>query len=225
MSGGDYGTIVQIGDVLVSEEVITEFFACDYERCRGCCCAIGDAGAPLREEETEALERHYPVYSPLMTPQGRAAAEGAGFFEIDREGDLVTPTVKTPHTVPGLTEVPGAPDGTLGTQGLEDCAYCLYEDGNVLCSIERCFISGKIPFRKPASCRLYPIRVTRMPGGGEALNYHRWRICSDAVRRGEREGIRVYQFLREPLTDLYGQDFYEALSAAAEHILHEKKQK
>ena len=36
--------------------------------------------------------------------------------------------------------------------------------------------------------------------------------------RGE-EKIRVYQFLKEPLTRAYGRDFYEALDAAAKHIL------
>lgn len=213
-----FGTIIQIGDVLVSEEIVTEFFACDYDQCRGCCCVIGDGGAPMREEETEALERHYPVYAPLMTPEGREAAERSGFFEIDRDGDIVTPTVRTPHRVEGLTSIPGS-DGTVGTAGLEDCAYCLYEDGNVLCAVERCYFEGKIPFRKPVSCWLYPIRVTKMPGGGEALNYHRWSICADAVERGKKEGIRVYQFLREPLEQLYGKEFYDMLDAAARHIL------
>lgn len=214
----DHGTIIQIGDILVSEEVVTEFFCCDYEKCRGCCCVVGDGGAPLQESETEELERHYSVYSPLMTPQGREAALNSGFFEIDREGDIVTPVVRTPHKVEGLTSIPGSPDGTVGTPGLEDCAYCLYENGNVLCAVERCFFQGKYVFRKPASCWLYPIRVTRMPGGGQALNYHRWNICTDAVERGRRENIRVYQFLREPLTAIYGSNFYDALEAAAKYI-------
>ena len=218
MSAKDFGTIIQIGDVLVSEEVVTEFFCCDYEKCRGCCCVIGDGGAPMREEEAEELERHYPVYAPLMTPEGREAAEAAGFFEIDREGDVVTPTVKVPHRVEGLTSIPGC-DGKVGTAGLEDCAYCLYESGNVMCAVERCFFQGKIPFRKPVSCWLYPIRITKMPGGGEALNYHRWSICADAVAKGKKEGIRVYQFLREPLEFLYGKEFWEMLDAAARHIL------
>ena len=154
----------------------------------------------------------------MMTPEGREAAEKAGFFEIDREGDLVTPTVKIPHRVEGLTSIPGS-DGTVGTTGLEDCAYCLYENGNVMCAVERCFFQGKIPFRKPVSCWLYPIRITKLPGGGEALNYHRWSICADAVAKGKEEGIRVYQFLREPLEFLYGKEFWEMLDAAARHIL------
>ena len=218
MSAKDFGTIIQIGDVLVSEEVVTEFFCCDYEKCRGCCCVIGDGGAPMREEEAEELERHYPVYAPLMTPEGREAAEAAGFFEIDREGDVVTPTVKVPHRVEGLTSIPGC-DGTVGTAGLEDCAYCLYENGNVMCAVEGGFVGGKSPLRKRVSCWLYPIRITKMPGGGEALNYHRWSICADAVAKGKAEGIRVYQFLREPLEFLYGREFWEMLDAAARHIL------
>ena len=66
---------------------------------------------------------------------------------------------------------------------------------------------------------MYPIRVTPMPGGGEALNYHRWNICADAVAKGKQEGIRVYQFLREPLEFRYGKEFWEMLDAAARHIL------
>ncbi len=33
-----------------------------------------------------------------------------------------------------------------------------------------------------------------------------------------REGIRVYQFLKNPLTKVFGEDFYEALCAAATHL-------
>ena len=179
---------------------------------------VGDGGAPLQESEAEELERLYPTYSPLMTAEGRESAQKSGFFEIDRDGEIVTPVVRTPHKVEGLTTIPGSPDGTVGTPGLEDCAYCLYENGNVLCSVERCFFQGKYKFRKPASCWLYPIRVTRMPGGGQALNYHRWNICTDAVERGRRENIRVYQALREPLIAIYGEEFYEALEAAAKYI-------
>ncbi len=193
-----YGTIVQIGDVLVSEEVVTEYFACDYPVCKGVCCIIGDSGAPLEEEEPVELEEHYSEYSGLMRPAGRSQVSKDGFFVIDRDGDIVTPTV----------------DGT------GECAYTTFdESGNCLCSIEKCFFAGKCSFRKPRSCRLYPIRVTKLSNGGQALNLHRWHLCKDAYEKGKREGIRVYEFLREPLTEIYGKDFYEALCAAAVQIL------
>jgi Protein of unknown function (DUF3109). len=193
-----FGTIIQIGDILVSEDVITEYFACDYPVCKGCCCIIGDSGAPLEEEELESLEEHYPTYSELMRPQGRAQVEKDGFFIIDPDGDIVTPVV----------------DGT------EECAYTTFDGkGNCFCSIERCFFGGTCSFRKPQSCWLYPIRVQKLTGGGQALNLHRWDICKDAFEKGKREGIHVYEFLREPLISVYGDEFYSALCAAAEMVL------
>ena len=54
---GQFGTIIQIGDILVSEDVVMEYFSCDYATCRGVCCIEGDAGAPLLERELPGLER------------------------------------------------------------------------------------------------------------------------------------------------------------------------
>ncbi len=192
-----FGTIVQIGDILVSEDVILEYFACDYPVCKGACCIIGDSGAPLKEEELDSIEANYGSFSPLMRPEGRQAVEEKGFFEIDRDGDLVTPLVP----------------------GSEECAYYLFENGNCFCSIERQFFAGKSSFRKPISCQLYPVRVVDLGGGRLGLNLHRWDICRCAFERGRREGIRAYQFLREPLTEAFGADFYEALCAAAEQVI------
>ena len=187
----DLGTIIQIGDVLVSEDVVCEFFACNYPVCKGACCIVGDSGAPLEEEEIPALERDYPSFCSLMSDAGRTAAESSGFFAVDREGDVVTPLVP----------------------GTEECAYCRFEGDNCLCAIEKAGLT------KPISCALYPIRVKKFKGGGMALNLHRWDICKCAFERGKREGIRVYQFLREPLIRRFGPEFYEALSAAAEHVI------
>ena len=66
-----HGTIIQIGDILVSEDVVAEYFACDYPVCKGVCCIEGDAGAPLDESELPALERDYPKYSVEMTEAER----------------------------------------------------------------------------------------------------------------------------------------------------------
>ena len=63
MGKGRFGTIIQIGDILVSEDVVMEYFACDYAVCRGACCIAGDSGAPLDEAELEGLERAYPAYN------------------------------------------------------------------------------------------------------------------------------------------------------------------
>lgn len=187
-----FGTIIQIGDILVSEDVVTEYFACDYEACKGVCCIEGDSGAPMEEEEIETVERDYPRFSPLMSPEGREAAESSGFFEVDRDGDIVTPLVK----------------------GSCECAFCHFgPSGEALCAIE---MAG---CRKPVSCSLYPIRVTKLTGGSLALNVHHWEICRPAFEKGRRENVRVYQFLRKPLMDSYGEEFWSALDEAARHLL------
>lgn len=192
MNSSSFGTIIQIGDILVSEDVVLEFFSCDYEVCRGQCCIDGDSGAPLDESELEGLERDYPVYSPLMLESGRDAVALNGFFELDRDGDIVTPL----------------------SVGSGVCAFAHFDEkGSCLCSIERCGC------RKPISCSLYPIRVTKFKGGGMALNLHRWDICKCAYEKGRREGVRVYQFLRGPITAAFGEDFYAALEAAAAHLI------
>lgn len=195
----EFGTIVQIGDILVSEDVILEYFACDYPVCRGKCCIVGDSGAPLLEEELDPIEANYDVFSPLMREEGRQAVREKGFFEIDRDGDLVTPLVP----------------------GSEECTFCHFEDGNCLCSIERQFFAGKSTFRKPISCQLYPVRAVRMRNGTIGLNLHRWDICACAFEKGRREGIRAYEFLKDPLTEAYGADFYEALCVAAKQVIAE----
>lgn len=192
-----FGTIVQIGDILVSEDVILEYFACDYPVCKGQCCIVGDSGAPLKEEELDPIEANYDVFSPLMRPEGRQAVEEKGFFEIDRDGDLVTPLVP----------------------GSEECAFCLFENGNCLCSMERQFFAGKCSFRKPISCQLYPIRVIELADGCVGLNLHRWDICKCAFEKGRRDGIRAYEFLKEPLIRAFGEYFYEALCAAAKQVI------
>ena len=198
MGKGQFGTIIQIGDILVSEDVVMDYFACDYAACKGACCIAGDSGAPLEERETETLERDYPAFCDLMTPQGSAAVDEKGFFEIDRDNDIVTPLM------------PPAEDGSKDLP----CAFCHFgEAGECLCAIE---MAGRT---KPVSCSLYPVRVKKLTGGGLALNVHHWDICKPAFEKGRREGIRVWQFLEKPLTDTYGAEFYEALSAAAKHLL------
>ena len=196
-----HGTIIEIDDCLVSEEILTEYFACDYEKCKGCCCVIGDSGAPMEECEAGAIEKNYPVFSPIMTDAGRAAVASKGFFEIDMDGDMVTPLVP----------------------GSEECAYTIFdEEGNCFCSMERCWFRGEGDFRKPISCWLYPIRITQLSNGTRALNLHRWHICQDAFEKGKKERIRVYQFLREPIERYFGEDFYNALEEAAKMLNAEK---
>ncbi len=188
--------IVEIGDCLVSSEIITEYFACDYEKCHGACCIIGDSGAPMEEGEDKLFEEEYANYEKLLTPEGKEAIAEQGYAITDRDGDLVTPLVNS-----------------------EECAYtCFDECGNCFCAVEKAFYAGCSKFQKPISCRLYPIRVSHFSNGMTALNLHRWHICSDAFAKGKKEKIPVYKFLREPIIHKFGQEFYSALEEAAKNF-------
>lgn len=185
--------MIIIDDIIVSPEILTEHFACDYEKCGGVCCVIGDSGAPMFEEEAQLIEENYEKISPLMPLVGREKVSQVGFFEIDGDGDCVTPLVS---------------DG-------QECVYCNFEEnGACYCAIERSYCRGGSKFVKPISCRLYPIRVSNLSSGMTALNLHRWEICKDAFAKGKKEGIPVFRFLEKPLKDAFGDEFYEALESA-----------
>ncbi|MBQ6437125.1 MAG: DUF3109 family protein [Bacteroidales bacterium] len=221
--------IIQIDDILVSSEIITEFFACDYDTCRGACCVYGDSGAPVAEDETEALERAFPAYAPLLTDAARARIAEVGFFEIDRDGDCVTPLLgnseecvytrfETIDASSGLSAPAGQKQPSASPSSADKPSAGVPAGKSCFCAIERAHMAGRCAFIKPISCRLYPIRASRLSNGLTALNLHRWDICRCAFEKGRRDGVRVYEFLRDPLTAAYGADFYEALCAAANEL-------
>jgi hypothetical protein len=183
--------VIQIEETLVSFDVIERRFCCDPRACRGACCVAGDSGAPLGEGEEEEIRENYPAITQHMTPAGIAAVGRQGFAIVDVDGDRVTPLV----------------DG-------KECAYAIDEDGCCHCAIEKAWAAGESRFRKPLSCHLYPVRVTRYRHY-EAVNYDRWLICAPARERGERENIPVYLFLKEALVRKYGEEWYDQLCHAA----------
>ena len=177
-----------VGNVLVSEELIDKCFCCDVEQCKGICCVEGDSGAPVAPEEVSELEEHYPEFRKYMTEEGVAVVENGGTFVFNGGDSFDTPLVESNYA----------------------CAFAYFEDGIAKCAIEKCFLRSEIPFRKPISCYLYPIRVSRV-GDYEALNYDHWSICKTAVENGNRLQLPVYQFLREPLIAKYGAEWYAEL--------------
>ena len=188
--------IVEIGNYLVSSEVITEFFACDYPVCHGCCCIIGDSGAPMEKEEEQLFRENFEGYKELLTPEGLKALQEQGFAVTDRDGDLVTPLVNN-----------------------EECVYTSFDEHhNCFCATEMAWCKGECSFRKPISCALYPIRVSTLSNGVQALNLHRWSICKCAFEKGKKEKVPVYKFLREPIIRKFGEEFYTALESAASSL-------
>ena len=202
----DYGLkdaetyMLQIGDALVSLDVVERHFVCNLDACRGACCIEGDAGAPITEEEYRQLQELLPQLLDDLTPAAREVIARQGVAYVDEEGDLVTSIV-----------------------GGKDCVFTCYgENGRCMCAIEKAFREGRTAFYKPLSCHLYPIRITRYPAF-TAVNYHRWKICKAAEVLGRKEGVRVYRFLREPLIRCFGEAWYDELAHTAEVYLQQKE--
>ena len=229
--------ILDIDNILVSSDVLTEHFACDLEKCHGRCCIEGDAGAPVTIDEIEHIEYNLDQVWPLLSAQAQSVIDKQGVAYTDQEGDLVTSIVGGKDCVftcyddiklslpsensessgnPGISGKSGI-SGTLETSGNSASSDRIVKNC-CLCAYEKLYRQNKIQWCKPISCALYPIRVKTLRGGITALNYHRWDVCRDAVERGKREGIKVYQFLREPLIRRFGAEWYEQLCVAADEI-------
>lgn len=191
----------QIGKTLVSEDLIQEEFTCNLSACKGECCVSGDAGAPLTAEEAKKLEEVYDQVKPFMRNEGIQAIEEQGKFvhsEFD-QNELETTLVKG-----------------------KECAYVRFsENGTALCSIESAYRAGKIDWKKPISCELYPVRVQQY-SSFEAVNYDRWDICSDACALGKELQQPVYKFTKDALIKKFGKDWYDELSLIAENYPAEK---
>jgi hypothetical protein len=188
--------MIAIDDILISDQVVEEHFVCDLNKCKGGCCVDGDAGAPLENEELKELQNAYDLVLPYLTEEGKKAVEQQGKYTYDQEFGWVTPTI---------------------SNGM--CAYGMVDKkGIVKCGIEQAYNDGKITWKKPISCHLFPIRIKKTKKG-DLVNYEpREDLCSAACTLGKKLKVPVYEFLREPIIRKYGQEFFDALSATALHF-------
>lgn len=180
--------MILVENAVISDDIKEQFFVCDLSKCKGACCVEGDLGAPLAEDELGQLDSVIDEVKPYMSEPGRKALEKHGPYLFDEEGDYSTTTVNG-----------------------KECAFAVYDERGILkCAIEQAWLAGKINWRKPISCHLYPIRVTKYDEF-EALNYHRWQICAPACDHGQQLGVPVYKFLKEALIRKYGEEWYAQL--------------
>ncbi|MEZ7709979.1 DUF3109 family protein [Prevotella pallens] len=190
--------ILQVGNVLISPDIITEKFCCDLDACKGICCVEGDAGAPVSMEEIAAIEDVVDTVWGDLSASAQSVIDKQGIAYTDRDGDLVTSIVHG-----------------------KDCVFTFYDKECCLCALERSYRAKKTNFVKPISCALYPIRLKVFNNNLIGLNYHRWDICKDAVRKGKELNLPIYKFLKDPLIRRFGKEWYTELEAVAKHLLSE----
>jgi hypothetical protein len=187
--------LIEIDDKVVSTQIFERKFVCDLNACKGACCVEGDAGAPLSFEEVDIIEDHLDIIKPYMRPEGIAEVDKNGIFYLDQDNEPVTALVNG-----------------------QECAFVFFdEQGITKCAIEKAHLEGKLDFKKPISCHLYPIRVKQFKDY-KALSYDEWKICKPACACGEKLDVPVFRFLKEPITRAFGSDFFKELEVVEKEL-------
>jgi hypothetical protein len=190
--------MIAIENVLVSDEIVSEQFVCDLAKCKGACCVDGDAGAPLEKEELDKINAVFEKVLPYLEPASVKELERQGRYVYDREFGWVTPTI----------------DSKVCVYGFKDSA------GVVKCGIEQAYLDGKIKWKKPISCHLFPVIAKKSRHSDTVMvNYEpREENCRPGCLLGEKLKVPVYVFLKEALVRRFGQNFYDALEATASRL-------
>lgn len=191
--------MIIVQNTILSIDLFKEFFLCDLSLCKGFCCVEGDAGAPLEEEEIAILEDNIEAIKPYMCQKGINSIETLGVFDYDQDAHLVTPLIND-----------------------SECAFVYFDNGIAKCAIQKAYEDKKIKFKKPISCHLYPIRITRQLHY-DTLNYHEWTICKTARENGKKQKLTIFEFLEEPLVRKYGKAWYNKAKKEADLYTQNKK--
>ncbi len=178
--------ILQVKDVLIRNEIAEIKFACDLKKCKGACCTIeSEFGAPLLKEEVEKIKSVLNDVKNYLPKKHQEEIDEFGFYELKHD-ELLTKSVDN-----------------------KACVFVYYDNGIAKCGIERAFLDGKIKFRKPISCHLFPIRVSKF--GGDVLRFEKFSECSYALENGAKNNIKLIDFCKDALERLYGKKWYSLL--------------
>ena len=190
--------MIAIDNVLISNEIVEEQFVCDLNKCKGGCCVDGDAGAPLNDDELSKINEVYEAVLPYLDEENKMELQRQGKYVFDREFGWVTPTIQSKICVYGITDA----------------------NGIVKCGIEQAYNDGKVNWKKPISCHLFPIRIKQSKNKQtDYVNYEpREDLCSGGCSLGKKLKVPVYVFLKDAITRKYGTEFYETLEATAQHL-------
>lgn len=190
--------MIAIDNILIADAVVKEQFVCDLSKCKGACCVDGDAGAPLEKEELDKINEVYEAVLPYLNETSKKELERQGRYVYDREYGWVTPTINSKVCVYGIHDAAGV----------------------VKCGIEQAYIDGKVKWKKPISCHLFPIITKESKHSNNVyVNYEpREDHCKAACTFGKKLKVPVYVFLKEALTRKFGKKFYSALEATATHL-------
>ncbi|MBI9071822.1 MAG: DUF3109 family protein [Melioribacteraceae bacterium] len=175
--------MIEINDVIINDDVLNTNFTCDLNDCKGACCTMeSEFGAPLEAKEIDRIEESLAIVKEYLDKKNVKEIEANGFWEI-KEDTLMIKSIDN-----------------------KDCVFVKYKGDIAKCAIEQAYFDGKVKFRKPISCHLFPIRIADF--GGPVLRYEKYHECKGALKLGEKTKISVFEFCKDSLERLYGKTWY-----------------
>ncbi len=185
----------QVQHTVISDDVATFRFACDLQRCKGGCCVVGEAGAPVTHNELPVLNKAWNRLKDDMRPRAQQVVRAEGL-------------IRNGYRAPELNCTDG-----------EECVFVTYEEGGVaVCGIQKAWHEGRFDWMKPLSCHLFPVRVMKV-GSRDYLNVEYVpSLCSTGCERGCNEEIFLSDYLEDALTRAYGEAWYLEFRNACEEV-------
>lgn len=176
----------QVQHTLISSDIATAKFACHLTSCKGACCVVGDAGAPVVRAEVPILNDAFRLLKDELDPHAVEEVKQNGLIQQSKEGL------------------------ELACVGDEACVFVTKRsDGAALCSIQKAYYDGRIGWEKPLSCHLFPIRILNI-GAMDFLNFEFIpEICTPGAAHGEETDMYLAEYLEKPLIRKYGTKWYQ----------------
>lgn len=186
----------KVQNTILSEDIATAKFSCDVSRCKGACCVVGDAGAPVSKNEIPVLKKAYKLLKEELRPRAREVVEQEGLIKgNNKEGYELNCTDK------------------------KECVFVEYTDGNIaICAIQKAYFEGRMSWEKPLSCHLFPVRLKRILDFDYANFEYVPSLCAAGCESGERKGTWLSEFLKKPLTRRYGKEWYKKFSESCREV-------
>jgi hypothetical protein len=178
--------MIRVDDVILSEDIATAKFACDISRCKGACCVVGDAGAPVSKSEIPVIRKAFRQLKDELNPEAVEKAEAEGVVLGNSEKGYEINCIET-----------------------GECIFVQKdENGVATCAIQSAYYQGRFNWEKPISCHLYPVRLKHVAGIDYANFEYIPELCSAGCKNGEQRGTYLADFLESALVRRYGRDWY-----------------
>ncbi|MBO6586087.1 MAG: DUF3109 family protein [Gracilimonas sp.] len=191
----------KVKNTILSDDIATAQFACDLPRCKGACCVVGDAGAPVAKEEIPALNKAYHLLKSELQKEAVEIAEKDGVVIGTQDSGYEISTVES-----------------------DDCIFVKYDKNDVAyCAIQQAYFDGRLKWEKPISCHLFPVRLKKIADFDYANFEYVPKLCSAACERGENENIYLAEFLEKPLVRRYGEKWFASFIEACKEIREKEK--